>query len=310
MKLADRPTLALSSIQILMVEDNPGDARLVQELLRDEAPDRFSLRHVASIEQAQQMIEQEHFDAVLLDLSLPDSQGMESLEALQSLARDMPIIILSGNDDEVLAKETFVRGAQDYLLKGRVDGYWLNYCLQSAISRHKVRMLLRDMSSIDELTGLLNRRGFLAYAKQELKLSGRDNRQLAVLFMDMDGLKRINDTHGHLMGDRALRDMAQLLKQSFRDSDVIARIGGDEFAVLVAEEQSNCFAHPIERLQRSMQTYNLTHPASSLAFSYGEAHYERGKPQAIEELLAQADKLMYAQKNRKKLSVVENSVMA
>ncbi len=283
-----------------MVEDNPGDARLVQVLLNEQAGERFCLRHVESIDEAQRMIEDEAFDAVLLDLSLPDSYGIDSLEALQSLARDLPIVVLSGNDDDTLAEGVFARGAQDYLNKGGLDGYWLAHCLQGAIKRHRAQMSLRDMAFIDELTGLFNRRGFLKLAELEIKRSDRAHQDLAVFFLDMDGLKQINDTRGHLAGDHALRNIATLLKESFRDTDIVARVGGDEFAVLTAGALPDHFNPPIGRLTEKLQACNLAYPHTRLSVSEGVVHYDPMNPQPIEALLAHADARMYEQKRRKK----------
>lgn len=289
-----------NTLRLLMVEDNPGDARLVQVLLKEQAYGMFDFRHVVTIEEARRIIDQETFDAVLLDLGLPDSQGIESLDALQSLARDIPIVVLSGNGDEALAAEVFGRGAQDFLLKDGLTGHCLAHCLFGAVRRYQVQAVLRDMAFIDELTGLYNRRGFMQLAGLEIKRCSRTNQDLAVFFLDMDGLKRINDTQGHLAGDRALQDVAKRIQESFRDTDLIARMGGDEFAVLAAGTQADILGDPLSRLEEKLETFNLAHPDIPLSVSTGVACYDPLQAQSIEMLLANADALMYDQKRRKK----------
>lgn len=200
-------------LHVLLVEDNPGDALLVRVLLDEQPGYSFAVRHVETIEAARNLIEHEIFDVVLLDLSLPDSRGIDSLKSVQSLARNLPIGILSGNDDAALAAEVFTQGAQDYLSKANLDGYWLGHCLHSVIRRYQMQRGLRDMAFIDELTRLFNRRGFLQLAEIGIKRRNRTHQDLAVVFLDMDGLKQINDAQGHLAGDHALQDFSRLLRK-------------------------------------------------------------------------------------------------
>src|SRR5207244_11941111 len=113
-----------------------------------------------------------------------------------------------------------------------------------------------DMGLVDELTGLYNRRGFLTLATRDLRLARRGNETLLVAFADLDDLKSVNDTAGHAVGDRALRDTAGLLRQTFRDSDLVARIGGAEYAVLVRRAGPECAGALADRLQRWVRAVN------------------------------------------------------
>jgi len=153
----------------------------------------------------------------------------------------------------------------------------------------------------DHLTGLLNRRGFFAVADQQRKLADRTNRIMSLLYLDLDGLKAINDKLGHNAGDRALIDTADILRQTFRESDVIARLGGDEFAVLLTglltKEMGNIV---INHLQKNMSTSN-EQPGRDyeLKLSIGMTHYDPLHPSSISELMVEADALMYEDKNRR-----------
>jgi diguanylate cyclase (GGDEF)-like protein/PAS domain S-box-containing protein len=163
---------------------------------------------------------------------------------------------------------------------------------------------IKALSLRDQLTTLYNRRGFLTLAEQQLKTANRLKKKLAVLYLDMDNLKRINDTGGHKTGDRALTEMAFILKKSFRDADIVGRIGGDEFSVLAMET-----TRPIEadllvrRLREKLDLFNARSSAEagfSLAASVGVFTRDPEDPITIEEMLSRADLLMYEEKKAKK----------
>lgn len=161
----------------------------------------------------------------------------------------------------------------------------------------RLREGLRSLLLIDELTGLNNRRGFFTLAQQQMKLARRHKRGMVLLFIDLDHLKWINDTFGHLEGDRALIETAQILRATFRESDIIARIGGDEFVVL-ALETSGANAEVLKsRLEQNLAAHNARRNRRyELSFSVGVAHYDPKHPCSIEELIAQADQHMYTRK--------------
>ncbi|OGW28427.1 MAG: hypothetical protein A2X59_00475 [Nitrospirae bacterium GWC2_42_7] len=157
---------------------------------------------------------------------------------------------------------------------------------------------LHALSNTDELTGLLNRRGFFSMSGQPLKLANRKKTGVFLLFVDLDGLKSINDNFGHTAGDSALIEISLLLKKSFRDSDVIARIGGDEFVVFPVETAKENISTIIDRFQERIDRHNeKTTLAYKLSASVGVAYYDPEKPSSLDELLLQADSNMYEQKS-------------
>jgi diguanylate cyclase (GGDEF)-like protein len=161
------------------------------------------------------------------------------------------------------------------------------------------RMLtaLRATSLVDELTGLYNRRGFLFLAEQQVKIADRMKTGMLLLFADLDQLKRINDTHGHREGDRALMETANILKGTFRGADIIARIGGDEFAILTVEARNDSGGILTTRLQENLDARNAAASRGyTLSVSVGIARYNADEPYSILELLDRADALMYKQK--------------
>jgi diguanylate cyclase (GGDEF)-like protein len=167
---------------------------------------------------------------------------------------------------------------------------------------------LRKLSLIDSLTGLYNRRGFFTHAEHQMKIVNRTKNRLTLVFADVDDLKSINDTRGHGEGDKVLVETATFLKTVFRESDIIARVGGDEFVVLVLENNSDTdAASGLVRLTENLDAYNASRfSVTPLSISVGAACYQPDQPCSIDELLAQADKLMYKQKGEKRRYIVEN----
>lgn len=162
---------------------------------------------------------------------------------------------------------------------------------------------LRALSLVDELTGLYNRRGFLTLATQQLKLCDRTMRPALVVFVDLDGMKRINDELGHEFGDQALIETANILRHCFRYSDVVSRLGGDEFVALAIDAAEDTADTIQRRLYEKLTEVNLKPDrAFELQFSIGMAPYDPSRAEMVEEVLARADSLMYEQKRARKAS--------
>lgn len=180
----------------------------------------------------------------------------------------------------------------------------LNDSLERKVTERTQELTLANekvyrLSLTDELSGLLNRRGFLLLAEQALKTARRAKTELALIYVDLDGLKRVNDERGHQAGDNMIVEAAQLLKASFRESDLIARLGGDEFAVLAVITDST--ESMLARLQKSLMQFNkggsLPYP---LSFSVGHVHCLPQEEKSLLELLAEADARMYLQKQERR----------
>jgi diguanylate cyclase (GGDEF)-like protein/PAS domain S-box-containing protein len=170
------------------------------------------------------------------------------------------------------------------------------------ISEYKrIEATLRDLTFIDELTGLYNRRGFLTLARQHMNISNRTQKEILLLFADLDGMKKINDTLGHQQGDMALIDTANILRKTFRESDIIARIGGDEFVVLAMGKEDNDAIVLQERLNKNLQIHN-THEDRPycLSISMGVTTYQSPNAYTVNVLMSHADKLMYEHKKARK----------
>jgi diguanylate cyclase (GGDEF)-like protein/PAS domain S-box-containing protein len=160
---------------------------------------------------------------------------------------------------------------------------------------------LRSLSNTDELTGIYNRRGFLTRIEQQLKIADRNKRGIFVLYADLDNLKIINDTYGHREGDRALIEAANILKKNYRKSDIIARIGGDEFVVVPVGTSKDSVEIITQRFYEALEVYNAqSNGHYRLSLSAGVAFYDPASPSTVDEMLSQADKLLYEEKRKNK----------
>ena len=158
---------------------------------------------------------------------------------------------------------------------------------------------IRTLSNTDELTGIYNRRGFLTLAEQELRRAERTKKGMLFIYADLDGLKLINDTLGHQTGDEALVEATTILKEVFRESDIIARIGGDEFALLVPETPTTYASGVKQRLERQIQLRNARpNREYRISMCIGVAHYDPHNPVSLDKLISTADSAMYEHKRR------------
>ena len=173
--------------------------------------------------------------------------------------------------------------------------------LLDVTERKQYEEKLQIMSTVDELTGLYNRRGFMTLSDQQIRISNRTGRDLLLFFIDLDGMKWINDTLGHKEGDKALVEAAGVLRETFRESDIIGRMGGDEFAVLVLYTTDTSSELLQERLCLALDSCNSREKRPyQITFSTGTALYEPATPVTLDELMSKADTLMYEEKKRKR----------
>lgn len=282
---------------VLVVSDERSDARGVRRLVDSLADEHFALEAVDR-RAALERVGSGDVDAVLLDLG--PGADLEAFIELARASASMPFVLLSPSDDPRLALEAMRAGAQDYLVKGNFNGPILGRTLRYAIERQRVRSALQDQLLRDELTGLYNRRGFTTLAAQDMRLAKRGKQDLLLAFADLDDLKGINDTLGHAEGDRALRDVAGILRGTFRESDLLARIGGDEYAVLVRGCEPNAVQVLRHRLNEELlQFHRRGKRRYRISISLGFAHAAGASVTSVESLLRRADRALYREKRRR-----------
>jgi two-component system cell cycle response regulator len=289
-----------SLIRVLLVGEANGACR-VCGLLEPEGSSQVQIVHVADLELAAERLPDAEMDIMLLDMASGTQQGRALVQAARAAAPDMPIVVLSEAEDEAFAVEAIQQGVQDFLAKQRLDRAALVRALRYSIERHRLQKMVQSLSLIDDLTGLQNRRGFLALAEQHLRTIHRKGAALLV-YMDLDDLKSINDTFGHLEGNRALIVTSNALRACFRQSDILARLGGDEFCVLMTDAGQDTGQQVRKRLQQRMDFINgLSTWRFRLSLSVGIAEVSAAHQASLEELLRIADTGMYDEKRNKRL---------
>lgn len=292
----------LNSVTLLLVESDPADARLIKDALG-------RLRHITvhlvcanSLSNAFARLNGRKLDIIITNLELSDSRGLETLMKITEKVPEIPVIVLTGDDDEELAVGALKYGAQDYLRKGQINNITILYrSIRYSIERNRLIQQLKSISITDELTGLYNRRGFLVLARKQLELAARMDKKVWMIYMDVDNMKWINDTLGHHEGDNALRNVADILRRTFRESDIVARIGGDEFAVMALEDSKVGADRMIARISPDIETFSEKgNRPYQLSVSIGAVPCDMRKDCDIGTLLSIADKLMYEQKMNRK----------
>ncbi|MHB1606021.1 MAG: putative bifunctional diguanylate cyclase/phosphodiesterase [Leptospirales bacterium] len=281
-------------LRVLLVEDNPGDVYLVREMLRNEGKGRIDLLTTNRIARAVEILSESWIDAILLDLGLPDENGLETLRMLRETSESVPIVILSGLEDESLAVSAIQLGAQDFLIKGTISGHLLARSIFYAIKRKEMDSQLRHLASHDTLTNLANRKLFYERINRSIELSERNQKIMALVFLDLNDFKAVNDSFGHTAGDILLKEFADRLRIRLRRTDVVARIGGDEFAIILdsvvdANDVSTIVQHVIEEITHP---YELDPDLVSISVSVGISLYPLDGKTAG-ELIRKADLAMY-----------------
>ena len=218
--------------RILLIEGDPHTALLIGEMLRATWPEGLALAHAQGLGDATQELLDHGATCVLLDLSLLGSDQLGLIEHVRTAAPDVPILVLAERADEEMELGAIRAGAQDYLVKRELHPALLRRSLRYGIERKRSEVQLAHLALHDSLTGLPNRALFLDRLGVALDRSRRTGGLVAVLFLDVDHFKRVNDSHGHAAGDQVLAVLAERLLDTLRPMDTVARFGGDEFTFL------------------------------------------------------------------------------
>jgi two-component system, cell cycle response regulator len=293
--------MASEPIQILLVGSSAADARRVAQMLRTGST-KFRVRRAQKLRHAKRHLRDGRPDVAIVDLSLPEAEGLEVLAEAARMAPSVPLVALSVAADDSLAAQALQLGAQDFLVKSELNGGQLARSLCYAIARQQAQSSFRSLSLMDELTALHNRRGFISLAEQRLKLTWRQNLRSTLIFIDVDNLKYINDNFGHREGDYALQQIAGLLRECFRDSDLIGRLGGDEFCVLLSDSAEATDSQVRKRLSGLIDKNNVR-SGRCYALSVSLGIVEVGGPYELEQQIGRADALMYEHKRAKQVSM-------
>jgi diguanylate cyclase (GGDEF)-like protein len=284
---------------VLVVEDSPTVAGVLRAMI-ESSPLGLGYHHCGRLVDALEALQAEPVACVLLDLSLPDADGLEGVVTIRKQAPEVPLVVLTGRDDEQVAVKAVREGAQDYLTKGRADSHLITRSIRHAIERKRMEVELAYRALHDPLTGLPNRALLMDRMTLAIDALHRGPESLALLFVDLDHFKPINDTFGHEAGDRVLVEVAARLRNACRRGDTVARLGGDEFTVLCEQVDERTALSVVERIHGELAApFEVSGEQVPLSASVGIALSE-GPDIDAEAALRRADEAMYRAKKQRK----------
>jgi diguanylate cyclase (GGDEF)-like protein len=284
-------------IRVLYIEDDKADQYIVQRILERSQEVEIDLVVEVLLSAGLERLANESFDVVILDLDLPDSSYWSPEQALIQLlllVPETPVIVVSNHDEKSVQLRMVEVGAQDFLSKRELE-IRLVTAIEFAIVRAHRIVELRQAAMQDDLTGLYNSRGFRIMWSYQLKVADRQNKRLSLIAADVNGLKEINDSCGHLEGNEALRKVAEILDANTRPDDILARPSGDEFLVLTLRDPTHRDDHLIERFRRAFEQHNAgSGKPYVLSLSFGAETIAADA--SLDAVLDRADRKMYEDK--------------
>jgi len=302
-------------VALLSVENSDDDFRKISGIMKHFP--QISLSRAITVKEAMKELENNHFDLVFLDHILPDGDSVDVLELIDIKGLEVPVVVITGEGDEMIASRAIQAGAYDYLPKHKMSETALSRSINNTLEKfrlkRKVKMAMEKMAEMctrDELTGLYNRRFFIEALEREIARSIRYKAELLVCFMDLDHFKRINDTLGHCAGDMVLSQIGKLLRECIRESELICRYGGEEFAAILPNTGIDKAHIVCERFRKAVARHAFKYNSSQLRItvSIGSTSFHYSNPETIRGLISNADKALYRAKALGRNKVVVSKV--
>jgi len=295
-------------IRVLYIEDSPQDEYFVRELLNEQFETEFEFHNVEDVKEGLDFLACEPVDVILFDVG--DHSGFDDqvVYRIRQQAPDVPVIVMSDEQQVALVCDSDQSLAPDVLDKGGLDKDGLVRAIRFAIEKNELLTQLnrlkkteRHLAYHDCLTNLPNRYLFLDRLNQAITRSKRSGNKTALLFLDLDGFKRINDALGHSVGDELLTSIAKRLRKAVREIDTVARIGGDEFTVVLVDLQDDQDAAKIaQKIHRTMsKPFIINEQELFMTVSIGISFYPNDGLD-VESLIRRADIAMYRAKSHGK----------
>ena len=324
------------SLNTLLIEDNPGDSYIIKQLLKFESSLKFNITSCNTLSSGIEQLNKKKIDVILLDLGLPDGQGFETISQMIEITPHIPIIVLTGKNDQDFSLEVLQKGAQDYLVKNEISAEVLIRSIRYALERinlvqklkqreqelsnfnqkladevlirtyelkkqnEKLQHLLK-ISNTDSLTGISNRYCWEIVLQRNWEKSIREFQSISLIMIDIDFFKLFNDTYGHLQGDICLKKVAQKIKKYLkRSTDLVARYGGEEFVVILPNTENSGAMFFAESIRTEVNNLKINHKTSKvnkyITISLGVATTIPTINSHSDELISQADKALYCAK--------------
>ena len=284
-------------IKILLIEDSPEDQFLTNRMLEKARYTPFAISFAENLTMGIQYAVNGPIDIILLDLNLPDSLGVETYLRLKLQVPEIPVVVLSGFEDEEMALKAVREGAQDYLIKDQIDSNLLVRSLRYAIERKMAEDIIKKLAYHDSLTGLPSRTLFNDRFAMAIAETKRNHKKTAFIMLDLDHFKDVNDNFGHDTGDELLKEVSRRLVSILRQTDTVCRMGGDEFGLLISDVSAKEMIDEVaQRILLIIEKPFILHGNEQMiSASVGIAIYpEDGE--TLETLIKHADAAMYQAK--------------
>ncbi|WP_444997266.1 diguanylate cyclase [Aliikangiella sp. IMCC44359] len=293
-----------NEIKILLIEDDSDDIYLIKNYLEKDKKTKYHFQTFSSLRESKKHLGCCEHDVVILDLGLEDSEGLDTLKKFITFKFNAPIIVLTGINNEEMGEKAIKIGAEDYLSKSMLNQALLTKTIKYSIERHALYLKIKTQAEQDPLTKLPNRKVFFEKLETLINQGKRNQLTIALIMIDLDGFKPINDTLGHQAGDELLQKFSARLKKTVRISDAIARFGGDEFCMLVTnykntEELLQIVNNKHEELNKPyLIDNNGKNESIQIGVSMGVAEWH--KDISSKKLIAIADQALYKSKETNK----------
>ncbi len=292
-----------SKLKVLIIDDDEDDFLITSDYLNEIEHVTIEVEHAPTYKTGVQFVNQWRHDLYIVDYMLGPRNGLELLAEVDAVQARLPIIMLTGTDDEKIDHAALDAGASDYLVKSQLNAKQFSRSLRYAIAHKKTQESLHKLANFDQLTNLANRRMFFETLDNAISRAERHDRKLAVLFLDLDKFKQVNDKYGHDIGDQLLQAVTTRLKSTIRKEDLIARLSGDEFAILLEDISDESFAARVgDKIVTAISKEYIvdnakSHISISISISIGIASFPSAGTDST-TLLKSADIAMYEVKRR------------
>jgi two-component system cell cycle response regulator len=300
------------ALNILSIEDSDADFEKIRDILKERKI--INLFRATGIEEAIDLMARVDFDIIFMEHVLPDGDGLDFMRRNRKKDLEIPVVVITGQGNEMIASQVIQNGAYDYLPKDLVTRESLTRSIGKALKKFRLKKAITmaqkkmaEMSTKDALTGLYNRRYFTEALERELARANRYRSEVVLCMLDLDHFKTVNDTYGHPAGDAVLSELGGMLKEYIRESDLLCRYGGEEFAIILTNTEPEKARVVCERFREMVAWHEFSYNGFSfhVTVSIGIASYDSTSNPSVLELIELADKALYRAKNAGRNNVVE-----
>jgi two-component system cell cycle response regulator len=296
-------------INILVVDDSEDVFEGFKGFL--EGQELIKLSWAGNFKDSFAKLEREQFDLIILDHILNDGTSIEFLKNIDKEGMGIPVIVVTGHGDEMIASQVIQMGAYEYLPKSRINTESLSRVINNTLERARLRRDVKraqtkmtEMSTVDELTGLHNRRYFIEALEGEFERANRYEAEMALVMLDLDYFKKVNDTYGHPTGDMVLSGVGGILNKYVRRSDIACRYGGEEFAVILPNLSKESIFSAYERFRELVSKQSYEHVSAQIHVTVSIGIAFSNDAESSDDLLTHADQALYQAKDSGRNRVV------